>query len=352
MASTLADLAVDIDAVETEQLQRDTSSGFRRVSTEITLIGNDTAGKGEDVTYEAEDHETLAAEGVPDLTGSYTIASFSDHVSNAALFPTAPERPVSRHYRQWGLEAAALDLALRQADTEFATLVGHSYEPLRFVASTRLGEPPTTDRLSALTDRVPNIEFKLDPTPAWDAELINQVGKTGQVRILDLKGHYEGTSVDVDPDPALYQRLLEGFPEAIIEDPALTEATRPLFEEPAVRRRVSWDEPIESVEDVKSLPWEPTWLNIKPSRFGSIQSVLETLSYCADNGIRCYGGGQFELGVGRGQIQALASLFYPENPNDIAPRAYNDPEVSGELPAPPLSPPATPQGFGWDGHDN
>ena len=36
-----------------------------------------------------------------------------------------------------------------------------------------------------------------------------------------------------------------------------------------------------------------------------------------------YGGGQFELGVGRRHIQALASLFYPDGPNDVAPREYN-----------------------------
>ena len=32
-----------------------------------------------------------------------------------------------------------------------------------------------------------------------------------------------------------------------------------------------------------------------------------------------YGGGQYELGVGRGQIQCLAALFHPDAPNDIAP---------------------------------
>ena len=41
-----------------------------------------------------------------------------------------------------------------------------------------------------------------------------------------------------------------------------------------------------------------------------------------------YGGGQYELGVGRGQIQYLAALFHPDAPNDIAPAGYDalDPE--------------------------
>ena len=50
-----------------------------------------------------------------------------------------------------------------------------------------------------------------------------------------------------------------------------------------------------------------------------------------------YGGGQFELGVGRGQIQLLASLFHPDAPNDVAPGGYNDPEPASGLPRSPLA---------------
>jgi hypothetical protein len=62
-----------------------------------------------------------------------------------------------------------------------------------------------------------------------------------------------------------------------------------------------------------------------------------------------YGGGQFELGVGRGQIQALASLFYPDAPNDVAPGAYNEGEPRPGLPRSPLRPPVRPLGFSWEG---
>ena len=60
-------------------------------------------------------------------------------------------------------------------------------------------------------------------------------------------------------------------------------------------------------------------VNIKPSRLGGLQSLLDVYDYCAAHGIGSYGGGQFELGVGRGQIQYLASLFHPDAPNDVAP---------------------------------
>jgi hypothetical protein len=111
--------------------------------------------------------------------------------------------------------------------------------------------------------------------------------------------------------------------------------------------RVSWDLPITGVESVEAPPFEPAWLNIKPSRFGSVESLLDTIEYCRERDITMYGGGQFELDVGRGQIQALASLFYPDAPNDVAPGAYNDPELPDDLPASPLQPPDEPVGFAF-----
>jgi hypothetical protein len=57
-----------------------------------------------------------------------------------------------------------------------------------------------------------------------------------------------------------------------------------------------------------------------------------------------YGGGQFELGPGRAQIQMLASLFYADGPNDVAPADYN---VGDPRPGLPQSPLATPRGVGF-----
>jgi hypothetical protein len=105
------------------------------------------------------------------------------------------------------------------------------------------------------------------------------------VRTLDLKGKYEGTDVD----PAIYELVLEGFPDAIIEDPALEGDTRALFD--GHENRVSWDYPITEVESVEALPWEPGWLNVKPSRFGSVESLLGTIERCKRRGVRLYGGG-------------------------------------------------------------
>ncbi len=101
--------------------------------------------------------------------------------------------------------------------------------------------------------------------------------------------------------------------------------------------------------DIESAPWSPRTINIKPSRFGSVRRLFETYDYCASRGMSAYGGGQWELGPGRGHIQYLASLFHPDTPNDVAPGGYNAPEPQPGLPESPLAPAPSPTGFRWAG---
>ena len=89
-------------------------------------------------------------------------------------------------------------------------------------------------------------------------------------------------------------------------------------------------------------------VNIKPSRFGEVRKLFDAYDYCEEHGIGAYGGGQFELGPGRGQIQYLASLFHPDTPNDVAPIGYGSPDVPDGLPASPLRPAPSPTGFRWE----
>ena len=61
--------------------------------------------------------------------------------------------------------------------------------------------------------------------------------------------------------------------------------------------------------------------------------------WCERRGVAMYGGGQFELGIGRAQIQELASLFHPDMPNDVAPGAFNEQGVPRGVQPSPLPPP-------------
>jgi hypothetical protein len=341
----VADLPLRVDDHDLAVAERETMA-FTRKTTTVSLSGDGHEGRGEDVTYEADEHDALVGAGLPSLAGEYTLRSFSAHLDDVHLFPAGPpEREVFRDYRRWAFESAALDLALRQAGTDLGSVVGREYDPVRFVVSPRLGDPPTTDRLEALLDIHDDLEFKLDADADWTDDLIGSLVETDAVRVVDLKGQYANTQVDRPADPDLYGRVIEAFPEALVEDPKLTDETRALLE--PVAERVTWDAPVHSASDVEDLPWSPAWLNCKPSRFGTVERLFEFLDYCAANGIDLYGGGQFELSVGRGQIQLLASLYYPDGPNDVAPGGYNDPQVESGLPGSPLSPPGEPVGFRW-----
>ncbi len=347
MDDRIGSLEMFVDSVDCRQLSSETTSGFTRVTTELALTGGGVTGRGEDVSYDQADHDKWTIP-VSSLEGTYTFESYSDRLDDLEVWSDPPERPAARKYRRWALESAGLDLALRQADTTLGSVLGRQYEPVRFVVSTRLGdsgtdETPSIDRVRDLLAANPDLEFKLDPTAEWDADLIASLADLGVVEILDLKGHYEGTAVDNPPDPDLYRRIVSAFPSAIIEDPTLTPETRPILD-PA-RTRISWDAPISDIDSIQALPFEPAWINIKPSRFGSVESVINSIQYCLDRGISLYGGGQFELGVGRDHIQVLASLFYPDSPNDVAPGVYNAPHQTDDLPSSPISP--TPYGLGW-----
>jgi hypothetical protein len=229
-------------------------------------------------------------------------------------------------------------------------VLGREPRPVTFVASMRLAAPDgegasSIAPLRRKLDRYPDLRFKLDPVNDWTDELIAELVETGAVDSLDLKGFYKGTVVDVETDPELYAKLIEAFPNAWLEDPDINDETRPLLE--PVRDRITWDAPIHSIADIEALPWMPKMVNVKPSRIGGLRDLCETYDYCAERGIGTYGGGQWELGVGRGQIQVLASLFHPDTPNDTAPRGYNEAEPPEGLPVSPLEPRLSTTGFRW-----
>jgi L-alanine-DL-glutamate epimerase-like enolase superfamily enzyme len=314
----------------------------------VRLHGGGLEGVGEDVVYDAVDQEELQKAGaVHDLQGSFSLAEFCLLIDSLDLFPVEPQRgEVSRLYRRWTFHSAALDLALRQAGKPLFEVLGREPAPVTFVVSLRLGEPPTLEPISRRLARYPSLRFKLDPTTSWTPELIAELVATGAVDSVDFKSFYTGTIVDQPTDPVLYQRVVDAFPDAWLEDPdvvtpASAEVLAPHHD------RITWDAPIHSIADIEALPFPPRMVNIKPSRIGGLASLCATYDYCAAHGIGAYGGGQFELGPGRGQAQYLASLFHPDTPNDLAPSGFNVNDPPPGLPTSPLTPAPSETGFRW-----
>jgi hypothetical protein len=271
------------------------------------------------------------------VTGQWTLAEFCARVDELDWFDGAdPEHgDVSRLYRRWTLHSAALDLALRQAGRSLHDVLGREPAPLTFVVSLRLGEPVELTPVTTRLDAYPSLRFKLDATSDWTDELVAALAATGAVDSVDFKAHYRNTPVDTEPDGALYRRVVAGFPDAWLEDPdVITPETAAALS--GAHDRITWDAPIHSIADIEALPFAPRMVNLKPSRIGGLERLCATYDYCADHGIDAYGGGQFELGLGRGQAQYLAALFHPGTPNDLSPVGFHDPHPGPGLGTSPL----------------
>jgi L-alanine-DL-glutamate epimerase-like enolase superfamily enzyme len=330
--SLVADLPLRIDECELEGLEQSVSSDFVRRTTVIHLRGGGHEGLGEDVTYDAEEQARFQAAGPGgevEVEGEYTIDSFSQRLDGL------------HEFRRWAFESAALDLALRQAGVPLHEVLGREPALVRFVVSTGLG----ADRADRLR-RLAGMRFKLDPTSDWDEQLVAELAELAAVDVLDFKEAYTWREPEQTAGVRLYRLLVDALPSALIEDPGLSDPEKAATLEPH-RARITWDAVIHSVADVDALPFPPRVLNSKPSRFGSLRSLFDFYDLCAERGISLYGGGQFELGLGRGQIQYLASLFHPDAPNDVAPGGYNLVPMPAGLPRSPLSPSPDRIGFRW-----
>ena len=339
----LRDLPFEVGDVTMEMEAVQVAPEFERRTTIVHLRPEAGAraeygdGIGEDVTYDPEEHRSHTFPWI-DLRGKWTLGSLSEHLDGIDLFPNgAPSQPAYRDYRRWAFESAALDYALKQNGLNIASALELEPKPVRFVSSNRAAS------IDEWLELYPDLRFKLDPTPDWTDDFVAQLAPRGIVDVVDLKGQYSGTPVDNPADPELYRRVAEAFPDAWIEDPALTPETDQVLE--PHRHRITWDAPIHSWADVEALSFPPKCLNCKPSRFGKLERLLEFYERCEEHGIQLYGGGQFELNVGRGQIQVLASLFHADASNDVAPGGYNAREPRPGLETSPLEPNLASLGF-------
>ena len=339
----LSALPVVVERCEYERRSATLAYGHERVTTIVHLQGAGAEGLGEDVSpYETED-DTLhvLAPDLP-LTGEWTLGALCERLGETDQWPVPPRWDMARRWRRWAFESAALDLALSQAGRGLREVVGRTPRALRFVNSLGLGDPPTFDPIRRRLELHPDLRFKLDVTAGWPPELIDEVAATGAVEIVDFKGQY---GLELPELPALlrmYERAVETFPDALLEDAHdLPEVTRLL----SGVDRISYDAPITTVESLDATPLAPVAVNIKPCRVGDLRSLLDVYATCDARGLTMYGGGMGELGVGRGQIQLLASLFHPDGPNDVAPGGYNLDTPAADLPPSPLALEPAPAGF-------
>ena len=129
--------------------------------------------------------------------------------------PRRPDRHDFEDYRRWAFESAALDLALRQAGRSLGDVVGRAPEPVTFVASGGLGDPPSTARLRSFLAVHPTLRFKLDARPDWtDGDLRRAAG--ARLRRLDRpQGAVLGDGRRQSARPGPVPPRARGFPRCL-----------------------------------------------------------------------------------------------------------------------------------------
>jgi hypothetical protein len=203
-------------------------------------------------------------------------------------------------YERAALEAAAIDLALRQARTSCARLVEVESRPVRYV----LSFGPMLDPMPAVAG-AGELEVKLDADPRWDAPTLAALAASGRVAVLDWKGG--GERLD-------HERLHDALPDALIEDPAPAAAPWSA----TLRARLVADAVVTTAAAATGI----ATINLKPARMGGVFEALDAAARCERDGGAVYFGGMWEVGPGRQQLRVLAALLSPDGPNDIAPLVH------------------------------
>jgi hypothetical protein len=238
-------------------------------------------------------HEAFARRAMELSMGPRTVAALVAELAAAWSEP----------YDRAALEAAAIDLALRQAGTTLGALVDVTPRPIRSVVSFACCPDPAAE-----ARRHGDVELKVDADAAWDDAVFAALAAVGRVAVLDWKR----TGSDVD-----HERGRRHLPAALIEDPGAD----PCRCATALHPRLALDAPIVRAVDLDALPIRPAALNLKPARMGGVLEALAAAAWAEERGLAMYFGGMFEVGVGRSQLQALAAVLSPEGPNDVAPIA-------------------------------
>ena len=200
------------------------------LSTVIHMRGGGDEGVGEDVTYDALDHVALQDAGpVQRSRGSWTLGAFCEHVGELDLFPAAPRARRLAPVPALGLRERRARPRAAPGGHPLPTRSGASRGRSR--SSCRCGSvsPPTIEPVRRRLERYPTLRFKLDPTSDWSDELIARAGRDGRRRLGRLQGLLQGHGRRPAARPRPLRRVVEAFPDAWIEDPALTDETRPVL---------------------------------------------------------------------------------------------------------------------------
>jgi hypothetical protein len=299
LAAAIARLPVEIEGHSVETGPVDVPAyydGLPRPRGVIVLHGAGERGRGESVAWTPEAQAAFAA-ALPGLVprGTSTVGDVSRELRGA------------EPYHRAAIEAAAIDLALRQASTNIFVTAGRPARPVAFCRSLTAAPDPLP-AIREILARDPAARIKLDPPErGWSRRRWEALAGLDRVVVVDFKRK---------GDAAAVARAHAALPEAWLEDPPREALADPI---PAWAGRVALDGWVERAADLEWPVLPPGAVNVKAPRLGGPLEALRVLEVCARQGWHAYFGGMFEVDAGRAQARVLASLFTAGAWNDLAP---------------------------------
>lgn len=309
---TPAELAVALGAlearVETAHVERSAVSlpdypGGLRPSGVVRLSGGGATGLGENVAFFGHEQERFSA---------FIAAWLRGNAKSRRLRVGCAVGAEGTPYERAALEAALIDLGLRQAGLSLCDLTGARAAKLRFVVSLAASREPESAIVARRAAGAAS-ELKIDVDPSWSAATLARLAKDPNIAIFDFKAR--GSA-------ALAQRLYALSASALLEDPpsgfeAPERELRPL--------RISRDATVSDEHAVAAARARGEAVNLKAPRMGGPLELLRGLDralapsrHPRAAGVPAYFGGMFEVGVGRSQARQLAALYCSAAPNDLA----------------------------------
>jgi L-alanine-DL-glutamate epimerase-like enolase superfamily enzyme len=311
LASVLESLEVRVESavVERRAVMLPDYPGGPRPSSVVRLSGGGFSGRGENVAFHEQEQQRFAAHVEHWLRAHATMSTLEVGTALGAG-GTAYERAA--------LQAALIDLALRQAGLSLFDLTGVRQASLRFVVSLAANSD-LKRAIGRLRLHGYRGDLKVDVDPSWDERTIEMLARESHIAIFDFKGRAEAS---------LARKLYAAFPTALLEDPP------PDFEEPELgsrTSRISRDSSLVTELAIARTRARGEAVNLKAPRMGGPLSVLRGLEGAltcppprselaseAGTSLRAYVGGMFEVDVGRIQARQLAALYCASGPNDLA----------------------------------
>ena len=216
------------------------------------------------------------------LRGTRTLAGWSALLDEQDLFPAVPTvQHAARDYRRWAYESAFLDLALRQAG---ATLGRVARQAVLAGALRCLVEPSTPARWLEL---YPAVELKVDAGADWVDRGVRAAGGLGRPCASSTSRGSTGRTTR--PGRARRGRARPGWPPppCPARSSRIRRATTPEVL-PEIERIADRPSPsthrCTPVDDLAALP-PIRHLNVKPSRFGTLERLCACLDHCRREGI-------------------------------------------------------------------